>query len=197
MRTFLEAEGKLGPIPQPPSNQYRPCQPDTNPNVRKVDKAVEKRRRIVPTKRFRANVKSNEAAAQPPVTVSKAPTPDNRPLPLEDAPVCKSTPWPEAGKILANLFEDRKDWPLPPNYLDNNARDAISVTSPKPPIKKEPKTKEQPSTGPKVEKCGSGSNRPFCKNQEQDEDWNGDHQKLLQQQQPPPQKVQMIQARCP
>ena len=31
MRTFLEMEGKLGPIHQSPSNQYRPPQPDTNP----------------------------------------------------------------------------------------------------------------------------------------------------------------------
>ena len=140
MRTFLEIEGKLGPIPQPSSNQYRPPQPDTNPNVRKVNKTAEKRR-IVPTKRFRANVKSNEAAVWPPVTVSKAPTSDNRPPPLEDAPVCESTPWPEAGEILGNLFKARKDWPLPPNNLDNNAKDTTSVTSPKPPIKKEPKPK--------------------------------------------------------
>ena len=110
MRTFLEVEGKLGPIPQPSSNQYRAPQPDTNPNVGKVNKAAEKRR-IAPTKRFRANItmKSNEAAVCPHVTVSKASTPDNRPLPLEDAPVHKSTPWPEAGKILGNLFKERKD----------------------------------------------------------------------------------------
>ena len=41
MRTFLEVEGKLGPIP----NQYRPSQPDTNPNVRKATKTPEKRER--------------------------------------------------------------------------------------------------------------------------------------------------------
>ena len=110
MRTFLEVEGKLGSIPQPSSNQYRPPQPDTNPNVRKVNKATEKRRRIMPTKRFRANIamKSNEAAACPPMTVSKTSTPDNTPPPLEDAPVHKSTPWLEAGKILGNLFWRKK-----------------------------------------------------------------------------------------
>ena len=43
MQAFLEVEGKMGPIPQPTSNQYRPPQPDTNPNVRK-DKAAEKRK---------------------------------------------------------------------------------------------------------------------------------------------------------
>ena len=75
MRTFLQSEGKMGPIPQPTSSQYRPPQPDTDPNVRK-DKAAEKRKGIVPTKRFRANTvsKPSEAATHPPMTISKAPT---------------------------------------------------------------------------------------------------------------------------
>ena len=89
MGTFLEVKGKLGPIPQPSGNQYRLPQPDTNPNVRKVNKTAEKRRRIVYTRRFRANIakKSNEAAACPPATVSKTSTPNNTPPPLEEAPV--------------------------------------------------------------------------------------------------------------
>ena len=41
MRTFLEVKGKLGPIPQS-SNQYRPPQPDTNPNIRKDTKHYRK-----------------------------------------------------------------------------------------------------------------------------------------------------------
>ena len=75
MRTFLEVEGKMGPIPQPISSQYRPPQLDTNPNVRK-DKATEKRKRAVPTKRFRPNTAANpsEASACPPTTIFKAPT---------------------------------------------------------------------------------------------------------------------------
>ena len=52
MKTFLEVEGKMGPIPQPTSSQYRPPQLDTNPNVRK-DNAAEKRKRAMPTKMFR------------------------------------------------------------------------------------------------------------------------------------------------
>ena len=52
MKTFLEVEGKMGPMPQPTSSQYRPPQLDTNPNVRK-DNALEKRKWAVPTKRFR------------------------------------------------------------------------------------------------------------------------------------------------
>ena len=53
MRTFLELEGKLGPIPQYPSNQFRPPQPDTKPNIRKVTKITEKKKRVAPTKRFK------------------------------------------------------------------------------------------------------------------------------------------------
>ena len=55
-KNILEVKEKLGPIPQSSSNQFRPPQPDTNPNVRKVNKATEKRKRVVPTKRFRANI---------------------------------------------------------------------------------------------------------------------------------------------
>ena len=200
MRTFLDIEGKPGPISQSSSNHYRSPQLDTNPNVRKVNKAAEKRKRVAPTKRFRANIaaKPNEAATCPPITVSKTSieeTPDNRPPPLEDAPICKSTPWPEAGKISGNLFEERKDWLLPPNYLDTNAKGTTSVTSPKPPIKEEPKAEEQPSTSPKAEKCAWGPNCPFCKHQEE-EDWDGDYPKQLQQQPQPQQNVQITQAKC-
>ena len=43
MKTFLEVEGKMGPIPIPvPSNQFRSLLPDTNLNVRKVN-VTEKR----------------------------------------------------------------------------------------------------------------------------------------------------------
>ena len=52
MQTFLELEGKLGPKPQALRNQFRPSQPDTNPNIRKNGKAVEKRKRPVPAKGF-------------------------------------------------------------------------------------------------------------------------------------------------
>ena len=111
MQTFLEVEGKMGPIPQPMSSQYRLPQPDTNPNVRK-DKATEKRKRAVPTIRFGPITASrpSEAAEYPPATTSKTQTnarpqmqeeaSDSRPPPLENAPVCKITPWPNAGTIF-------------------------------------------------------------------------------------------------
>ena len=85
LKTFLEVEGKMGPIPQPASSQYRAPQLDTNPKVRK-DNAAEKRKRAAPTKRFRLSAapKPGKAAAQPPVTASKVPeAPENRPPPLE------------------------------------------------------------------------------------------------------------------
>ena len=109
---------------------------------------------------------------------------ENRPPPLEGAPVHESTPWPSAGKISGNLFEERNDWLLPPNYLDNNnVKDMTHVTSPKPPIKEEPKTEEQSFTSPKTEKYGWGPNCPFCKNQgNEEEDWDGNHQNQLQAQ---------------
>ena len=94
-----------------------------------------------------------------------------------------------------NLFEERKDWLLPPNYLNNGNKDTTGGTSPKPPIKEEPKTGEQPNISLRAEKCGWGPNCPFCKNQE--EDWDGNHQKQLQQKTPPQQEIQRPQARCP
>ena len=86
MKTFLEVEGKIGPIPQAVSSQYSPPQPDTKPNVRK-DNAAEKRKRAVPTERFMPGTapKPGEAAVCPPVTNFKVP--ENRPPPLEKASV--------------------------------------------------------------------------------------------------------------
>ena len=192
MKTFLEVEGKVGPILQSASSQYRPPQLDTNPKVRK-DNAAEKRKRAAPTKRFRPSTtpKPSETATQPPVTVSKVPeAPEYRSPPLEKAQVCKNIPWPGVGRMSGNLFEDR-NWLLPPNYLNNDCKNA---TSPKSPIKEEPKTGEQ-SVSPNAEKCGCGPNCPFCKIQEK-EYWDGNHQSQLQKV-PPPLEVQRPQARYP
>ena len=88
--------------------------------------------------------------------------PDSKPLP--SVPVCKSTPWPGAGKKSGNLFEDRNCL-LPPNYLDNGNENKTEnepkivtrVTSPRPPIKEEElKTNEQ-----STEKCSWGTRLPF------------------------------------
>ena len=145
MRTILELEGKLGLKPQSPSIQFRPSQPDTNPNARKDSKVTEKRMRIAPTKRFKAKIavkpNSDEVTVQPPTTVSKAPTdlenqtpsqegtPENKPPPLEDVPIHAGIPWPKAGKMSGNLFEIRKDWPIPSNYNNDNNRNTDIATS--------------------------------------------------------------------
>ena len=72
MKTFMEVEGKMGQILQPTSSQYRPPQPDTNPNIRK-NNAMEKRKRAVPTKRFRPSTapKPGGTAMCPPTTICK------------------------------------------------------------------------------------------------------------------------------
>ena len=134
---------------------------------------MEKRKRATPTKRFKPSAvpKPGDTAVKPTVTASKVPeAPENRLPPLEKAQVHESTPWPGAGTMSGNLFEDR-NWLLPPNYLNNDHKNAAS---PKSPIKEEPKVGEQ-STSLNAEKCGWGPNCPFCKNQEK-EDWDGKHQ---------------------
>ena len=196
LRIFLELEGKLGPIPQYSSIQFRPPQPDANPNIRKVTKITEKMKRVAPTKRFKAKIaaepNSDKATMQLPNTKALInaesqkilkPTPESRPPPLEDAPIHTGTMWPKAGKMLGNLFETRRDWLIPPNYTNDSNISADNTTGLKPPIKVEPKPEGQPTTSPKAEKCGWGPNCSFCKNQE--DNGNNDHQRQLQQQPQP------------
>ena len=86
MRTFLELEAKLCPKPQSLSNQLRPSQPDTNPNIRKDSKAIEKRKRLAPTKRFKITVmarpNSDKVTAQLPNTMALMNTENQRTLTL-------------------------------------------------------------------------------------------------------------------
>ena len=67
MKTFLEIENKMGPIPTP-SSQFRPPLPDTNPNIRK-DTITEKRKRATPKKKFRPAT-PKAATAHPPLSVA-------------------------------------------------------------------------------------------------------------------------------
>ena len=163
MKTYLELEGKLGPKPQPQSNQFRPPQPNTNPHLRKGSKAMEKRKRLIPTKKYKVKVVArpdpSSVTAQPPQTNAKAPVisesqkPSTSEKPLiitirKCPSLHDSTPWPEAGKMSGNLFELRKDWPIPPT---NNT---MTTTNPKLPIKIEPQEQGQPTpstTAPKPE----------------------------------------------
>ena len=115
---------------------------------------------MIPTRKYEVKVVArpdpSNATTQLPQINAKAPvnsegqkpsTLENSPSPLEIAPVCTSTPWPKAGKMSGNLFEARKDWPIPPT---NNT---VTATNPKPPTKIEPQEQDQltPSaTAPKT-----------------------------------------------
>ena len=113
MKTFLEVEGKMGPIPVlVPGNQFRPPLLETNPNVRKND-VTEKRKRATPKKKFRP--------ATSKITATCPPLPEAPPKPKNSTPSVparEDTPWPSRGKMLGNLFEDRicyslkTIWPL-------------------------------------------------------------------------------------
>ena len=76
MKTFLEVEGKMGPITTPGS-QFRPPLPDSNPNIRK-DNVTEKRKRTTP-KKFRP--------ATPRPTTACPPLPEALPKPKNDVPL--------------------------------------------------------------------------------------------------------------
>ena len=78
--------------------------------------------------------------------------------------------------MSGNLFELRKDWPIPPT---NNT---VTATNPKLPVKIESQEQNQPTpstTAPKPEQCRWGQNCPICKNA--GGDWDSQHQKQFQQ----------------
>ena len=132
MKTFLEVENKMGPIPTPGS-QFRPPLPDTNPNIKK-DTGTEKRKRATPKKKFRPATPKLVAACPP---LPEAPPKPKSKILSPSVPVRESTPWPGAGKMSGNLFDDR-GWLIPQNYLPSKDKDehVMGITSPRPPIKK-------------------------------------------------------------
>ena len=183
MKTFLEVENKMGPIPVPaPGNQFRPPLPKTNPNVRKND-TTEKRKRATPKKKFRPAT-PNITTTCPPLPEAPLKPKNNTPL----VPVSEGTPWPSTGKMLGNLFKDR-NWLLSKKYLvtENKTESTTGVTSPRPPLKEEPKMEEQ-ANSPKAEKCRWGPDFPFSKSQKKEED---------RQQQKPSPNVPKPQAKWP
>ena len=100
--------------------------------MRKESKATEKRKKLIPTKKYKVKVmvkpepNTNKTTVQPPTATPKAPTDlenqkcsqqgnsESNPPPLKNIPTHAGTPWPKAGKISGNLLELRKDWPIPP-----------------------------------------------------------------------------------
>ena len=168
MKTFLEVEGKMGLIPvQVPANQFRPPLPETNPNVRRSDVA-EKRKRATPKKKFRPATPKPTTTCPP---LPEAPPKPKNSAPLPSVPAREDTPWPSTGQMSGNLFEDR-DWLLPKNYLatENKSENMTGTTSPRPPLKEEPKIDEQSAISPKAEKCRWGPDCPFCKSQKKEEE---------------------------
>ena len=104
----------MGPIIPALVKQFRLPLPETNPNVRKSD-AAEKRKRVMPKKRFRP--------ATPRATVTCLPLLQAPPKPTSDtaaasapAMVREDTPWPGAGRMSGTLFKER-NWLLPKGYL--------------------------------------------------------------------------------
>ena len=109
MQTFLELEGKLGPKPEALRNQFRPSQPDTNAQIRKNGKAVEKRKRPISTKRFKVVTWSNSNKMTTKSSNTKAPmntknqetqtqTLQNTPPLLEDAQSVQVPHGPKQGE---------------------------------------------------------------------------------------------------
>ena len=156
MKTFLEVENKMGPSisMSMPNSQFRPPLQETNPNIHRTDK-VEKRKTISPKRKFRP-VTPRVTTTSPPLP-QFPPKPSNKVLPTVRA----DTPWPGAGKMSGNLFDDRK-WLLPKGYQAiQNRKDDIDMPS----LKEELKIEKQ-AENPKEDKCGWGPNCPFCKAQD-------------------------------
>ena len=174
----------MGPIIPAPANQYRLPLPEMNPSVRKGN-ATKKRRTVTPKRRFRP--------ATPKATVMHSPLPQALPKPNSNvaaasapAMVRQDTPWPGAGKMSGNLFQDR-NWLLLKDYL---AAERKKEEMAKPYPKEEDKMGEQE---PKEEKCGWGPGCPLCKAQKKEADCPYQQESMeCQQQQKPLPKPQAI-----
>ena len=144
-------------------------------------------------KREREQHPSRSSGQPPPkITAAYPPLPEAPPKPRNSTPSVparEDTPWPGAGKMLGNLFQDR-NWLLPKNYLatENKNESMTGVISPRPSLKEEPKMEEQ-VISPKAEKCGWGPDCPFCKSQKKEEE--------NKQQQKTPSNVPKPQAKRP
>ena len=87
----------------------------------------------------------------------------------------EDTPWPSAGKMSRNLFEDR-NWLLPKNYLVTEKKEDTNAASARPPLKEKPKAEEQ-AASPKAEKYGWDPDCPFCKSQKKEREESKQQQK--------------------
>ena len=154
IRTFLEVENKMEPIIPTLANQYRLPLPETNPNATK-------KRTVTLKRKFRP--------VAPKATVTCSPIPKTPPKSTSNAAatstpmmVRQDTPWPSAGNMSGNLFQDR-NWLLPKDYLATEKKEEMA----KPYPKEEDKMEEQ---HPKEEKCGWGPGYPLCQMQKKEAD---------------------------
>ena len=98
----------------------------------------------------------------------------SNPPPLEDipnAPVRQGCLWPSTGSASENLFDTRKDWPIPPT----------PAPTPAPTVKTEAPPQVAAILHAMVmpmqvaEKYSWGLHCPICKNEEEhEEDWDSD-----------------------
>ena len=184
MKTFLEVQNKMGPIIPALASQFRLPLPESNPNVRKSD-ASEKRKRVTPKKRFRPATPRATATCLPLPQVPPKSTNDAATTPAP-AMVREDTPWPSAGKMSGNLFQDR-NWLLLKGYLAMKG-EKEGVVKPYP--KEEDKKREQ-DPNQKEEKCAWGPDCPFCKAQEEEADLPHQQRQMEDQQQKPLPKLQV------
>ena len=126
-------------IPMPtPNGQFRPPLPETNPNFHKNDN-VEKRKTATPKRKCRPAT-PRIAAMHLPLPQAPQKSSNNTTINSNNIPttIREDTPWPGAGKMSGNLFDDR-NWLLLKGYLAIEDKKGDTTT---PSLKEEPKTKE-------------------------------------------------------
>ena len=155
LKTFLEVENKMGPIPTLVVN----LDPHNHTLTPISEKTMSQKRGREPLPRK----SSDQQPSSLPQSAHLCQRPhQNTPSVL----VRESTPWPGTGKMSGNLFDNR-NWLIPQNYLPSKDKEenAMGITSPKPPIKEsEPKINEQSS-----EKCRWGPDALFVKVRKREE----------------------------
>ena len=101
----------------------------------------------------------------------------SNPPALEDipnAPFRQGSSWPNSGSAPENLFEARKDWPIPPTSAPTPAP-TIKTEAP-PQVAVIPCVMVRPKQA--MKDCSCGIYCPICKNEEEhEEDWDGNMQR--------------------
>ena len=99
VRTFLEVENKMGLIIPAPANSDLHSQRITLTSGKMTQ---QKRERVTPKKKF--SPATSKITAMCPPLLEAPPKPKSS---ASLAPMREDTPWPNAGKMSGNLFEDR------------------------------------------------------------------------------------------